>query len=170
MKSALQGEGHQAMVDESHHPSEVVDEFQHTHRAEPCSTSSHLVIRIIGPQHPKLITGNINQTNILPYTQRVEAHLTLLSETPRFFNGALKSPARNMWREAIQKELRSMEELKVWDPVELNPAYKLVGTTWVFKLKKDRYDRILEHKACLCAQGFTQTPGIDYSKAYGTTG
>ncbi|MBW0466258.1 hypothetical protein O181_005973 [Austropuccinia psidii MF-1] len=104
MKSALQGKGHQEMVDESHHPSEepslseVVDEVQPTDRAEPCSTSSHCVIRIIGPRHPMLITGNI-----LPYTQRVEEHLNLLSDTPRTFNSSLKSPSRNMSREAIQR-------------------------------------------------------------------
>ncbi|MBW0499533.1 hypothetical protein O181_039248 [Austropuccinia psidii MF-1] len=99
----------------------------------------------------------------------MEAHLTLLDDTPRTFNGALKSPAKDVWREAIQKELRSMKELKVWEPVELDPAYKIVGTTWVFKLKRDKQGNILEHKAHLCAQGFTQTPGVDYDKTYAPT-
>ncbi|MBW0478276.1 hypothetical protein O181_017991 [Austropuccinia psidii MF-1] len=143
------------MVEKTHHSSEepslseVVDEVQPADRVEPCPTNSRHLIRIIGPRHPTLITGNIDPTNILPYTQRMEAHLNLLNDTPQTFNGALKSPAKNMWREATQKELRSMEELKVWEPVELNPAYKIVGMTWVFKLKKDKQGDILEHKPCL---------------------
>ncbi|MBW0572885.1 hypothetical protein O181_112600 [Austropuccinia psidii MF-1] len=73
----------------------------------------------------------------------MEAHLNLLSDTPQTLNSALKNPASEMRREDIQKELRSMEEPKVWDPVELNPAYKLTGRTWVFKPKKDDYGGIL---------------------------
>ncbi|MBW0495113.1 hypothetical protein O181_034828 [Austropuccinia psidii MF-1] len=81
----------------------------------------------------------------------MEAHLTLLNDTPQTFNSALKSPASNMWREAIQKELRSMEELKVQET-------------------KDTHGDILEHKARLCAQGFTQTQGVDYDKTYAPSG
>ncbi|MBW0494125.1 hypothetical protein O181_033840 [Austropuccinia psidii MF-1] len=170
------GEEHQAMVDETHHsseepsPSEVVDEVQPADGAESYPNNHRRTIKIIGPRHPTLITSNIDPTNILPYARRIEAHLTLMNDTPRTFNSALKSPASDMWREAIHKELQSMEELKVWEPVELDPAYKIVGTTWVFKLKKDKHGGILEHKARLCAQGFSQTPGVDYDKTYAPTG
>ncbi|MBW0499048.1 hypothetical protein O181_038763 [Austropuccinia psidii MF-1] len=63
-----------------------------------------------------------------------------------------------------------MNKLEVWDVVELRSNYKLVGKTWVFKLKKDHLNHNLEHKACLCAQGFTQTPGIDFEKTYAPIG
>ncbi|MBW0465071.1 hypothetical protein O181_004786 [Austropuccinia psidii MF-1] len=63
-----------------------------------------------------------------------------------------------------------MERLKVWDVVELDPSYKLVGTTWVFKLKQNHLNEVVEHKACLCAQGFTQVQGVDFEKTYSPTG
>ncbi|MBW0534947.1 hypothetical protein O181_074662 [Austropuccinia psidii MF-1] len=69
-----------------------------------------------------------------------------------------------MWRKAIQKELQHMEELKVWDLVQLHPVYRLVGTTWVFKLKKDKNGKIIEHMDHLWSQGCTQTPGVDYPR------
>ncbi|MBW0510195.1 hypothetical protein O181_049910 [Austropuccinia psidii MF-1] len=41
---------------------------------------------------------------------------------------------------------------------------------WVFKIKKDHLKQTIEHKAHLCAQGFTQSPGIDFEKTYTPTG
>ena len=46
---------------------------------------------------------------------------------------------------------------------------KTVGTTWVFK-KKDDHNGNVVFKACLCAQGFLQTHGVDYSKTFAPTG
>ncbi|MBW0478832.1 hypothetical protein O181_018547 [Austropuccinia psidii MF-1] len=63
-----------------------------------------------------------------------------------------------------------MEKLRVWDVVELEPSYKLVGTTWVFKLKRNHLNEVVEHKARLCAQGFTQVQGVDFEKTYSPTG
>ncbi|MBW0492721.1 hypothetical protein O181_032436 [Austropuccinia psidii MF-1] len=54
--------------------------------------------------------------------------------------------------------------------MDLRSDYKLVGTTWVFKLKKDHLHQTVEHKARLCAQGFTQTPGVYFDKTYAPTG
>ncbi|MBW0498798.1 hypothetical protein O181_038513 [Austropuccinia psidii MF-1] len=72
--------------------------------------------------------------------------------------------------EYISKELGSMNWLEVWDVVDLEPKFKLVGTTWVFKVKKDHLGNITEHKAQLCAQGFTQSSGIDFGQTYLPTG
>ncbi|MBW0533913.1 hypothetical protein O181_073628 [Austropuccinia psidii MF-1] len=63
-----------------------------------------------------------------------------------------------------------MNELKVWDIIDLRSDYKLVGTTWVLKLKKDHLHQNVEYKARLCAQGFTQTPGVDFGKKCAPTG
>ncbi|MBW0554274.1 hypothetical protein O181_093989 [Austropuccinia psidii MF-1] len=59
-----------------------------------------------------------------------------------------------------------MESLNVWEVIYLDPGYRLIGTTWVFKTKRNHLGKIVEHKAHLCAQGFTQTAGIDYNKTY----
>ncbi|MBW0500125.1 hypothetical protein O181_039840 [Austropuccinia psidii MF-1] len=54
--------------------------------------------------------------------------------------------------------------------VDLHPNYKIFGTTWVFRIKKDHLNNVTEYKACLCAQGFTETPGVDFKKTYAPTG
>ncbi|MBW0494929.1 hypothetical protein O181_034644 [Austropuccinia psidii MF-1] len=72
--------------------------------------------------------------------------------------------------EAITKELTSMASLNFWEVIDLDPGYRLIGTTWVFKTKRNHLGKIVEYKAHLCAQGFTQTAGIDYKKTYLPTG
>ncbi|MBW0491793.1 hypothetical protein O181_031508, partial [Austropuccinia psidii MF-1] len=127
-------------------------------------------IKVIGPRHPTLIRGSVDSGNILPYNRRPKTLFTALTKLPRTYNQAIKSPNKESWRAAIDKELSSMNRLHVWDVVDLQPDYKLVGTTWVFRIKKDHLNNITEYKACLCAQGFTQTPGIDFEKTYAPTG
>jgi hypothetical protein len=45
---------------------------------------------------------------------------------------------------------------------------KTIGTTWVFKKKGEGDERVF--KARLCAQGFSQTHGVDFSKNFAPTG
>ena len=72
--------------------------------------------------------------------------------------------ARNKWRSAIKKELNSMEDLKVWEEIDLKdkPAdRKLVGNRWVLKIKRDG-----SFRARLVALGYSQEPGLDFIENY----
>ncbi|MBW0533962.1 hypothetical protein O181_073677 [Austropuccinia psidii MF-1] len=127
-------------------------------------------IKVIGPGHPTLIKGSVDSGNILPYNRRPNTLFTALAKLPRTYNQAIKFPNKESWRVAIDKELSLMNQLHVWDVVDLQPDNKLVGTTWVFQIKKDHLKNVTEYKARLCAQGCTQTPGIDFEKTYAPTG
>ncbi|MBW0534108.1 hypothetical protein O181_073823 [Austropuccinia psidii MF-1] len=127
-------------------------------------------IRVIGPRHPTIINGDIDQDNILTYTRRPKTLITKAADVPKTFRSALKGPCSDQWSKAIKKELGAMVDLKVWDVVDLKPDYRLVGTTWVFRLKTNHLKEITEYKARLCAQGFSQTPGVDFGKTYSPTG
>jgi hypothetical protein len=61
-----------------------------------------------------------------------------------------------------------MASLKVWNVVPLTSEIKTVGTTWVFKKKNG--DGNITFKARLCAQGFSQTHGVNFSKTFAPTG
>ncbi|MBW0538635.1 hypothetical protein O181_078350 [Austropuccinia psidii MF-1] len=127
-------------------------------------------IKVIGPRHPTLVCSNVDQRNILSYSRRAGALFTAADDTPKTFKAATGGDAKEVWSAAIDKELTSMEKLKVWDVIDLDPSYKLVGTTWVFKTKKNHLNQVVEYKARLCAQGFTQTAGVDFDKTYSPTG
>ena len=42
----------------------------------------------------------------------------------------------------------------------------IVGSKWVFNLKRDANGNINHHKARLFTQGYSQQPGFDYEKLY----
>ncbi|MBW0537118.1 hypothetical protein O181_076833, partial [Austropuccinia psidii MF-1] len=72
-------------------------------------------IKVIGPRHPTLIKGSVDSGNILPYNWRPKTLFTALAKSPRTYNQAIKSPNKESWRVAIDKELSSMNRLHVWD-------------------------------------------------------
>ncbi|MBW0511256.1 hypothetical protein O181_050971, partial [Austropuccinia psidii MF-1] len=131
-------------------------------------TSVH--IRVIRPFHPSLVSSDINSLNILPYTMRADALLTLADSSPCTYKEALNAPEKELWLAAIKKELNSMDKLQVWEVAERHRNFKLIGTTWVFRLKKDHSNWEIAHKARLCAQAFTQTQGFNFEKTYTPTG
>ncbi|MBW0575205.1 hypothetical protein O181_114920 [Austropuccinia psidii MF-1] len=89
---------------------------------------------------------------------------------PTSYNEAMKSASSELWLQAISKELQNMCHLKVWEEVPISENTKLIGTTCVFKTKRNENNNIIEHKAHLFAQGFSQTPGVDFSKTFALTG
>ncbi|MBW0479216.1 hypothetical protein O181_018931 [Austropuccinia psidii MF-1] len=127
-------------------------------------------IRVIGPHPPTLVTSDINNINILPYSRKVNTFVTSLGSTLHTIKAALYSLERDKWIKAIKKKLLPMTELNVWEMIELKRDYKLVGPTWVFKIKKNHISETNEYKARLCAQGFTQTPEINSDRTYSPTG
>ncbi|MBW0548305.1 hypothetical protein O181_088020 [Austropuccinia psidii MF-1] len=153
-------------------PSDTVDEV-YDRRFSLTENSNHptvTCIRVIGPCHPTMIRSEIDHINILPYPRRENTHLTMVNRTPCTYQEALKAPDKDLWVAAINKELNAMKQLKVWDLVLRQKSYKMIGTTWVFKIKNNPSNGTSEFKARLCAQGFSQTQGIDYGKTYAPTG
>ena len=71
------------------------------------------------------------------------------------------------WKGAIDKELDQMEKFKVWELIPRAKAYKRpISMTWAFKCKSNADGTIERFKARLCARGFLQRFGVDYSATY----
>ncbi|MBW0534635.1 hypothetical protein O181_074350 [Austropuccinia psidii MF-1] len=94
-------------------------------------------LKVIGPRHPTLVSSDIDRTNILPFGRRPKVLITSSGDCPSTYKRALTSVNKDLWELAIKKDLQSMNDLCVWDVVDLKPDYKLVGTTWVFRIKLD---------------------------------
>ncbi|KAH4606440.1 hypothetical protein HBH82_108000 [Parastagonospora nodorum] len=67
-------------------------------------------------------------------------------EIPRRFNKAVNATNSPLWVTPINKEL--------------------VGTRWVFDIKRDEHRKVVKRKARLIAQGFSQRPGVDFDDTY----
>ena len=64
-----------------------------------------------------------------------------------------------MWKAASDKEMKSLQDLKVYTLVprsEVPPGQKVIGSKWAYKVKVDN-----THKARLVAKGWSQVPGRD---------
>nr|GEX09607.1 hypothetical protein [Tanacetum cinerariifolium] len=76
------------------------------------------------------------------------------------------NPEFEKWLNAMNVEMQSMKDNKVWVLVELPPNGKTVGSKWLFKKKTDMDGKVHIYKARLVAKGYTQTPGIDYEETF----
>ena len=88
---------------------------------------------------------------------------------PRNITEALQRPDAEKWKEAIVRELTSLEENNTWSIVEQPHQGKLIGSTWTLKTKLLGDGSIDKLKARLCAQGFSQRFGRDYTETFSPT-
>ena len=66
----------------------------------------------------------------------------------------------------MKEELKSMDDNKVWDLVELPEGSKQVGCKWAFKTNHDLKGIIEIYKGRLVAKGYTQKEDIDYKETF----
>lgn len=85
------------------------------------------------------------------------------TQEPVNYREALES---DEWRAAMQDELESHRRNHTWELVPLPEGKKLVGSKWVFKLKRNEEGKIVKHKARVVAQGYTQKFGEDFEEVY----
>ncbi|KAE8258495.1 hypothetical protein A4X13_0g1659 [Tilletia indica] len=82
---------------------------------------------------------------------------------------ATRRPDRQLWLEAMQKELRSHGERGTWEVVTVPLGANLISAKWVFRVKRNGDASIQKYKARLVARGFTQVQGVDYDETFAPT-
>jgi hypothetical protein len=91
-----------------------------------------------------------------------------LGKIPRHFNDIQKSPQKEKWLSAVDKELNSLQDLKAFKIVPLSdvPAGKqILDTTWVFTIKDQDPNDII-FKARLCVRGDKDTTQFETADIY----
>ena len=68
---------------------------------------------------------------------------------------------QRQWRTAMQEEMDSLQDRKVWDLVNLPPDRTPVKGRWVYVVKSDG-----RHKAHFVAKGFIQIYRIDFEETF----
>nr|KYP47011.1 Retrovirus-related Pol polyprotein from transposon TNT 1-94 [Cajanus cajan] len=91
-------------------------------------------------------------------------HMALMTDMePITFEEAI---SKEVWRSAMEEELKSIEKNDTWEMVNLPQNKKVIVVKWVFKTKLKSDGSIAKHKARLVAKGFMQKEGIDYSEVF----
>ncbi|MBW0537860.1 hypothetical protein O181_077575 [Austropuccinia psidii MF-1] len=94
---------------------------------------------------------------------------TLDGDLPRTYREAMCDSDSEKWCEAIQKELRSMSDMQVWEEHEVLPEQHILGTRWVFTIKHDSEGKAIHHKARIVVQGHRQIKGIEFEETFAPT-
>ena len=85
---------------------------------------------------------------------------------PTTLEEASESSDKEKWFEAMGKEMKSLDDNKVWFLTELPEGRTPVGSKWVFKVKIGVDGSVERYKPRLVAQGFSQKFGTDYDETF----
>jgi hypothetical protein len=109
--------------------------------------------RIRRPTHPTLIDGISYSTSVI-------------LDEPLTYAEAMNNKDKDKWKAAIDDELKSHHKNNTWSIVHRTNEMNVIGSKWVFKIKRDNMGRPSKYKARLVAKGYNQQYGIDYTETF----
>jgi transposase InsO family protein len=92
----------------------------------------------------------------------LEAFITESQDDPRTLTQARSRSDWSEWQSAMDREIATLEKAGTWNTVTRPTNKNIVGSKWVFRIKRRADGSIKKYKARLVAQGFTQKYGVDY--------
>jgi hypothetical protein len=83
--------------------------------------------------------------------------------TPKNFQDSITCEEKEKWKEANDKEFKSLIENGTWELIPRPKDRKVITTKWVHRIKDENPIR---YKSRLVARGFTQIPGLDFTDTF----
>ncbi|GBP63981.1 Retrovirus-related Pol polyprotein from transposon TNT 1-94 [Eumeta japonica] len=90
-----------------------------------------------------------------------------MANVPQTYEDALSSEDSELWIKSIKEELKAHEDNGTWELVKKPDNVRLLDCKWVFRVKNEESSP--RYKARLCAKGFAQKSGIDYTETFSPT-
>jgi hypothetical protein len=81
------------------------------------------------------------------FLQENEFNIGMMEDDLVTLRLALDSVNSHKWTKAMDEEIKSMYDNKVWDIVPLPEGVKPIGCKWIFKTKKDSEGNVKRYKA-----------------------
>ncbi|CAI7735671.1 unnamed protein product [Closterium sp. NIES-54] len=85
---------------------------------------------------------------------------------PATLKEALESSDAEDWKNAMESELKSIEENDTWELVELPEGRKAITSEWLFTIKSDAGGKIERYKSRLVDKGYQQKEKVDYKELF----
>lgn len=92
-----------------------------------------------------------------------------LPAEPQTYGEALESEEKELWLEAMKKEVQALEGSNTWNLVERKRDQNVLPGKWVYKIKTDSNGAIDSYKARYVAKGYKQIEGIDFMETFAPT-
>ncbi len=169
---------HDAVVD---HPSDIdaenVDEQPGNVEVEDMPPSVDPSVPTIpegdGPRRSKRATAGLvpsrYQTDSAFMSQSSQVAPVSVStplDAPTTYREAIQGQWRENWTSAMKTEFDALVHNKTWELVKRPQGRRIVGSVWKYKVKFNPDGSINKFKARLCAQGFTQVAGLDFTDTF----
>jgi len=97
------------------------------------------------------------------------AFATVGTAEPRTLAEAGTCPDAKKWLEAAYAELHAHVINGTWELTQLPPSKCVIGSQWVFKVKRKPDRSINKCKGCVVAQGYSQIAGVHYGEVFAST-
>jgi transposase InsO family protein len=114
---------------------------------------------------PTALLVNDEQTYVF-HTEFDSLTTTDISSDPKSLAEARARADWPSWKAAMDKEIATLEAAKTWTTVPQPQGRNIVGSKWVFCIKRKSNGSVDKYKARLVARGFTQIYGVDYFDTY----
>lgn len=82
---------------------------------------------------------------------------------PKSFRAA---SGKSEWDTAMNEEIYALQKQGTWSLVPCPDHKNIVGSKWIYKVKRNPDGSISRYKARLVAQGFSQAKGLDYDETF----
>ncbi|XP_037810037.1 uncharacterized mitochondrial protein AtMg00820-like [Lucilia sericata] len=126
------------------------------------NTSESNDVELITDPQVNLRRSNRSNLGVLP-----KRYVNLIQNVePSTYKQAIECNEKEKWVEAMNEEMKSLENNKTWKVVPLPEGRKAIGCKWIYKIKRGSDGEILKYKARLVAQGFSQKYGVDYDEVF----
>ncbi|CAL9008157.1 unnamed protein product [Prunus brigantina] len=120
-----------------------------------------------GNTHPMQTRAKSGISKLKPFSDYQCYHTTIpviaADNEPSSYRIAAQSPA---WVKAMHEELEALQMQGTWSLVPCPSRKNIVGSKWIYKIKRNADGSIARYKARLVAQGFSQQQGLDFSETF----
>jgi hypothetical protein len=135
---------------------------QETNMSSSLSASPQIVSR-----HPMVIHSRQSKTANLGVFAATISHASRVMSSPTsepiVFSDA---DMYEVWHDVMRDEIQALRFNHIWSLVPFHPSMSVVGSQWVYMIKRHVDVNIERYKARLVARGFTQQEGIDYFETF----
>lgn len=95
-------------------------------------------------------------------------HAYRISDSPSNYFEAVSSSNSQEWKNAMDEEMRSLQENNTYELTTLPEGQYPIGGKWIFTIKEDKFHND-KHKARYVAKGFSQVKEFNYSETFSPT-
>lgn len=144
-------------------PPSILNELATSPSSSSCSSGSSTPSSS-PPKKFRRVSEILQHTHPCPLPQSLAVELSddVLHEPSSYS----EAKSYSHWHSAMDDEYQALLQNQTWNLVPLASHVNVVGSKWVFKVKRQADGMVERHKARLVAKGYHQQHGVDFEETF----